>query len=129
VKHEEFVQMIEDYYGDYPEERSSAKGVVLQYVRKTYTGAALDPLFGRLILEVSGRFRQPPDVAVIEQVRRQMLQDPEPSWRGRAAGDADTEEITDAERSDVARKLRVFLDQLSTRLRADRREEAAVEKP
>jgi hypothetical protein len=64
----QFMQKIVAYYGKY---QPPAKGdIVGQYVAKTYSEADLDLLFREVLLEVSSQYKTPPDVAMLELIRR-----------------------------------------------------------
>ena len=63
---EYFVATLVEYYGEY---RPIAHKVVLEYAKKQYTEEELDILLRRVILEYSGQYKYPPDVAILEGIK------------------------------------------------------------
>ena len=113
---ERFIELVEEYYGPYPKQRKGVRGVVLQYVRRTYRSGALDELFKRVVMECSGEYRTVPDVAMLESVRRAAVT--EPDYYAPALPPP-AEDTTPEEQGEVAQMMRRFWDELANRKRAD----------
>ena len=83
----QFVALIESYYGKY--ERPAQKDIVQQYLLEKYgeygegiygESKELDVLYKRTLLEYSGKFRYAPDIAILEDIRRQVNAETD-GWR------------------------------------------------
>lgn len=76
----QFMALIESYYGKY--ERSAQKDIVRQYLILKYgtESKELDVLSNRILLEYSGKFRYAPDIAILEDIRRQLNAETD-GWR------------------------------------------------
>ena len=70
-----FIEEVEHYYGPY--ERGATRKHVADYVSKTYSDRFLDRLFKRLLLEFSSQFKVTPDIAILEGVKKKILQEPD----------------------------------------------------
>lgn len=113
---ERFMEMIKEYYGPYSKERTEVRGVMLQYLRRTYRPGALEELFKRVVMECSGEYRTVPDVAMLERVRRSAIS--EPDYYAPALPPP-AEDTTPEEQGEVAQMMRRFWDELANRKRAD----------
>ena len=76
----QFMALIEGYYGKY--ERPAQKDIVRQYLILKYGDESkeLDVLYKRTLLEYSGKFRYAPDIAILEDIRRQVNAETD-GWR------------------------------------------------
>jgi len=66
---EAFVKAVESYYGQYP--RPAVRATVGKYL-KDWNEDQLDVMFRNLLLTYSGQYKHVPDVAVLENVRREI---------------------------------------------------------
>ena len=83
----QFMALIEGYYGKY--DRPAQKDIVQQYLLEKYgeygegiygESKELDVLYKRTLLEYSGKFRYAPDIAILEDIRRQLNAETD-GWR------------------------------------------------
>ncbi len=108
----EFLQKIEGYYGAYPEDRPDVRDVVGQYLESKIPEEHLGILFAETVLTVTGRYRQPPDVAEFEKVRISAIT--RPKEVPLALPDPE-DSPTDEEQEDMSERLHDFVASLSQR--------------
>ena len=65
----ECLKMIESYYGRY--ERAVVKETVVDYLGQ-FRETELEILYQRLILDYSGQYKYTPDVAILEDIKKQI---------------------------------------------------------
>jgi len=70
---EQFIQLVEAYYGRY--ERPAQRATVQQYLER-FPESCCPTLYKRLILEYSGQYRFTPDVAILEDIKRKIDAEP-----------------------------------------------------
>jgi len=112
-----FIKELEGYYGEY--EREATRKYVLDYVSKNYSDRSRDRLFKRLLLDYSGQFKATPDIAILEEIKAKLLQEPDyhapakrilPPWIPRGGP-------TDEEREEMAQQAKDVLDELARKKR------------
>ena len=67
MTHDQFLQRIEGYYGEY--KHPATRGVVLTYIQKEYSKKRLDQLYAVLIYNYVGEYGLTPNVAVMQKLR------------------------------------------------------------
>ncbi len=107
-----FVEEVERYYGPY--ERRTTRKYVLDYISKTYSDRFRNRLFKRLLSDFSGQFKITPDIAILEELKAKILQ--EPDYHAPALP-APRDKPTDAEREEMARQARELIDNLAEKKR------------
>ena len=84
MKPEDFVRMVEQYYGQY--DSSLMRATVLKYLQGL-PAAVLQPLYKQLLLMHSSQFKAIPDIAILEKARREMQKNDNGVYRdGRRIG-------------------------------------------
>ncbi len=124
VTNAQFMQAVEAYYGRY--ERPAQRDMVLQYIGR-FSELDLAALYGRLLLDFSGKFRFAPDVAVIEETKRGLDKDGWPKSEVKRIPEGPYEPCMPKE--EVRTKLADLFTRLTgKRLPAQDREKAIQEK-
>jgi len=70
MRHEEFIEKVEQYYGPY--QNPNIRKVVFAYVKDKFRETELTTLFEQLITTYSGQYRFTPDVAIIEKASKEI---------------------------------------------------------
>ena len=72
LDYEEFVSMLESYYGKYttPEK----KRIIMKYVMSKYPEDVLEELFRKIVTSHSSQYKVPPDIAMIEEVLKENVE-------------------------------------------------------
>ena len=65
---EEFLEQAKGYYGEY---RAGAYPYILGYLRR-YSERQLEELWKQTLLEYSGQYRYPPDIAILESAAQSL---------------------------------------------------------
>ena len=107
-----FIEEVEHYYGNYA--RSATRKQVFDYVSKTFSDRFRDRLFKRLLLDFSGQFKVTPDIAIFEEVKRKLLQ--EPDYHAPALPPP-SNKPSDEECEEIAKQAGELLDELAEKKR------------